>query len=47
MCIELFWVDLWLSCEEWVEVFLGVDLVVVYNEVRDEVWEELFELFVD
>ncbi|MEW2460171.1 RNA polymerase recycling motor ATPase HelR [Microbacterium sp. NPDC047426] len=41
------WADLWLSREEWAEVFAGADPAATHNEARDEVWEELLELLVE
>ena len=47
MRIESPWADLWLSREEWAEVFSAADPAASHNEARDEVWEELLELLVD
>ena len=41
------WADLWLSREEWTEVFRSADPASNHNEARDEVWEELLEILVD
>lgn len=47
MRIESPWADLWLSREEWAEVFSAADPAAAHNEARDEVWEELLELLAD
>ncbi|WP_223627786.1 RNA polymerase recycling motor ATPase HelR [Microbacterium sp. EST19A] len=47
MRIESPWADLWLSREEWAEVFSAADPASPHNEARDEVWEEILELLVD
>lgn len=45
--IESPWADLWLSREDWTELFSAADPAVPHNEARDEVWEEILELLVD
>ncbi|WP_136042211.1 MULTISPECIES: RNA polymerase recycling motor ATPase HelR [unclassified Microbacterium] len=47
MRLESPWADLWLSREEWAEVFTGADPAASHNEARDEVWEEIVELLVE
>ncbi|MFK3678744.1 RNA polymerase recycling motor ATPase HelR [Microbacterium sp. NPDC090218] len=47
MRIESPWADLWISREEWAELFAGADPAVAHNEARDEVWEEVLELLID
>jgi hypothetical protein len=47
MRLESPWADLWLSREEWAEVFTAADPAASHNEARDEVWEEILELLVD
>ena len=45
--LESPWADLWVSREEWTELFTAADPAVSHNEARDEVWEEILELLVD
>lgn len=45
--LESPWADLWLSREEWTELFSGADPAASHDEARDEVWEEILELLVD
>ncbi|WP_337006538.1 MULTISPECIES: RNA polymerase recycling motor ATPase HelR [unclassified Microbacterium] len=45
--LESPWADLWVSREEWTELFAAADPAASHNEARDEVWEELLELLVD
>ncbi|WP_101844957.1 RNA polymerase recycling motor ATPase HelR [Zhihengliuella sp. ISTPL4] len=45
--IESPWADLWLSREDWAELFAAADPNAPHNEARDEVWEEILELLVD
>lgn len=45
--LESPWADLWLSREEWAEMFAAADPAASHNEARDEVWEEIMELLVD
>jgi len=47
MRIESPWADLWISRQEWAEVFSAADPAATHDEARDEVWEELLELLVD
>lgn len=47
MRLESPWADLWLSRQEWTEVFAAADPAASHNEARDEVWEEILELLVD
>ncbi|MDF2560451.1 MAG: hypothetical protein K0R99_1897 [Microbacterium sp.] len=47
MRLESPWADLWLSRQEWAEVFAAADPAASHNEARDEVWEEILELLVD
>ncbi|MGH3688534.1 MAG: RNA polymerase recycling motor ATPase HelR [Microbacterium sp.] len=47
MRFESPWADLWISRDEWAELFSGVDPAASHNEGRDEVWEEVLELLVD
>ncbi|HWS50698.1 MAG TPA: RNA polymerase recycling motor ATPase HelR [Microbacterium sp.] len=47
MRIETPWADLWLSREEWQELFTTADPASSHNEARDEVWEEILEFLVD
>ncbi|WP_372466516.1 RNA polymerase recycling motor ATPase HelR [Microbacterium maritypicum] len=47
MRLESPWADLWLSRQEWVEVFAAADPAASHNEARDDVWEELLEILVD
>ena len=45
--LESPWADLWVSREEWAELFTAADPAASHNEARDEVWEEILELLVD
>ena len=45
--LESPWADLWLSREEWTELFSAADPAASHNEARNEVWEEILELLVD
>lgn len=45
--IETPWADLWISRDDWGELFAAADPASPLNEARDEVWEELLELLVD
>ncbi len=47
MRLESPWADLWLSRQEWGEVFAAADPAASHNEARDDVWEELLEILVD
>jgi hypothetical protein len=47
MRFESPWADLWMSRDEWAELFSAVDPAASHNEARDEVWEEILELLVD
>lgn len=47
MRLESPWADLWMSREEWAEVFSRADPAASHDEARDEVWEEILELLVD
>jgi len=47
MRLESPWADLWMSREEWAELFSGADPAASHNEARDEVWEEALELLTD
>ncbi|MFB8387257.1 RNA polymerase recycling motor ATPase HelR [Microbacterium sp. NPDC055910] len=41
------WGELWVTRDEWADVFRNADRGVAHNEARDGVWEELMELLVD
>lgn len=45
--VETPWADLFVSRDEWAEVFRAADPSLSHNDARDEVWEELLELLVD
>ncbi|PRB09336.1 RNA polymerase recycling motor ATPase HelR [Microbacterium sp. MYb62] len=45
--LESPWADLWMSRQEWAELFSGADPSASHNEARDEVWEEILELLSD
>ncbi|WP_309102805.1 RNA polymerase recycling motor ATPase HelR [Microbacterium sp.] len=47
MRIETPWADLWISREEWHELFTTADPASSHNEARDEVWEEVLEFLID
>lgn len=47
MRLESPWADLWMSREEWAELFAGADPGAPHNEARDEIWEEILELLAD
>lgn len=47
MRLESPWADLWMSREEWTELFSGADPALSHNEARDGVWEEVLELLTD
>ncbi|WP_345941068.1 hypothetical protein [Microbacterium sp. Se63.02b] len=47
MRLESPWADLWMSREEWAELFSRADPAASHDEARDEVWEEILELLVD
>ncbi len=47
MRLESPWADLWLSRDEWAELFSNADPAISHNEARDEVWEEILELLTD
>ncbi|WP_315105555.1 RNA polymerase recycling motor ATPase HelR [uncultured Microbacterium sp.] len=45
--IEAPWADLWVSREDWADLFARADPASPHNEARDEVWEEVLETLVD
>lgn len=45
--IEAPWADLWVSREDWTDLFARADPASPHNEARDEVWEEVLEMLVD
>ncbi|WP_303708932.1 MULTISPECIES: RNA polymerase recycling motor ATPase HelR [Microbacterium] len=45
--IEAPWADLWVSREDWADLFARADPASPHNEARDEVWEEVLEMLVD
>lgn len=45
--IDTPWADLWLSRDEWQQLFAGVGSSTSHNEARDEAWEEILELLSD
>lgn len=45
--IESPWADLWMSREEWTELFAGADPAASHNVARDDVWDEVLEVLVD
>lgn len=47
MRIDTPWADLWVSGEEWQELFTTADPASSHNEARAEVWEEILEFLVD
>lgn len=47
ICLESPWADLWMSRQEWAEVFSSADPTASHNEARDEVWEEVLEVLMN
>lgn len=45
--LEAPWADLWVSREDWADLFARADPASPHNEARDEVWEEVLEMLVD
>ncbi|MGP3533768.1 RNA polymerase recycling motor ATPase HelR [Microbacterium sp. RD1] len=45
--LETPWADLWLTRDEWAELFDRADGATPHNPARDEVWEEIVEYLVD
>lgn len=45
--LETPWADLWVSREDWADLFAAADPASPHNEARDEVWEEVLEMLVD
>ena len=47
MTVETHWSDIWLSAEDWAEVFEAPDPGTPHNEARDQIWEELLTILMD
>ena len=47
MTVETHWSDIWLSAEDWAEVFDAPDPGTPHNEAREQIWEELLTILMD
>jgi hypothetical protein len=47
MTVETYWTDIWLSADDWAEVFEAPDPGTPHNEARDQIWEELLRILMD
>jgi superfamily I DNA/RNA helicase len=47
MKVETHWSDIWLSAEDWAEVFDAPDPGTPHNEAREQIWEELLTILMD
>jgi DNA helicase IV len=47
MTISTQWADIWLSPDDWAEVFQAPDAGTPHNEAREQIWEELLTVLKD
>jgi hypothetical protein len=47
MTVKTHWSDIWLSAEDWAEVFDAPDPGTPHNEAREQIWEELLTILMD
>lgn len=45
--VETPWADMWISPDEWLEVFGGFDPGTPHNEAREQAWDPLLEILID
>src|SRR4249920_3893430 len=47
MTVETHWSDIWLSADDWAQVFEAAEPGTPHNEARDQIWEELLAILMD